>query len=103
MNYTPSGAPGQVDLQRDLMERAWAKDDIATWDLNRFRGVLCSAARAWIQADCEQGVHATGGPSACESVLTEVTGILKDVTQAFDETGDELDYEEVEAVGDILN
>ena len=102
MNYTPSGAPGNVDLQRDLMERAWAKDDIATWDLNRFRGVLCRAASAWIQYD--QGIVAVcyASNGFCEAVLTEITGILKDITQAFDETGDELDYEEVEAVGDIL-
>lgn len=102
VNYTPSGAPGQVDIQKDLMERAWAQDDIATWDLNRFRGVLCKATAAWVKFD--QEVIATSGAAngQCETILSEMTGILKDLTQVFEETGDELDYEEVEAVGDIL-
>lgn len=99
VNYTPSGAPGPLDIDRELLDRAWAKDDITTWDLNRFRSVLCTAIREWL------AVAQSADSSlrhACELNLSEVAGVLKDITQAFDEINDELDYEEVEAVGEVL-
>ncbi|THG96186.1 hypothetical protein EW026_g5597 [Hermanssonia centrifuga] len=92
----------QIVIERDLLERAWAKDDAATWDLNRFRSVLCRAVRQWIEFDQTGSAMCSTANHPCEMILTEITGILKDITQAFDETGDELDYEEVEAIGDIL-
>lgn len=106
MNYTPSGAPGGFDIPRDLMERAWAKEsDLSTWDLNRFRSVLCRCIQSWIK-DCQEssdGSSSNPAIHATEVILNEIAGMLKDITQAFDETGDELDYEEIEAVGDVLH
>ncbi|GJE99374.1 hypothetical protein PsYK624_156280 [Phanerochaete sordida] len=100
VNYTPSGAPGSLEIDRELLDRAWAKDDITTWDLNRFRSVLCVSIREWLTI-----VQTVDEPlrHPCEQILSEIAGILKDITQAFDEIGDELDYEEVEAVGDVLH
>lgn len=100
VSYTPSGAPGTLEIDRELLDRAWAKDDITTWDLNRFRSVLCVSIQEWlavVQTVDDNLRH------PCEQILSEVAGILKDITQAFDEIGDELDYEEVEAVGDVLH
>ncbi|EKM52633.1 uncharacterized protein PHACADRAFT_149460, partial [Phanerochaete carnosa HHB-10118-sp] len=100
VSYTPSGAPGTLEIDRELLDRAWAKDDITTWDLNRFRSVLCVSIREWliIAQTVDDSLR-----YPCEQILSEVAGILKDITQAFDEIGDELDYEEVEAVGDVLH
>lgn len=100
VSYTPSGAPGALEIDRELLDRAWAKDDITNWDLNRFRSVLCVAIREWLTVvqTVEDSLR-----HPCEQILSEVAGILKDITQAFDEIGDELDYEEVEAVGDVLH
>lgn len=100
MNYTPSGAPNPPEIDRGLLDRAWAKDDITTWDLNRFRSVLCTAIKEWLTVaqNVEHDLRAS-----CELILSEVAGILKDITQAFDGINDELDYEEVEAVGEVLH
>ncbi|KAI0687610.1 hypothetical protein BC835DRAFT_1419805 [Cytidiella melzeri] len=104
MNYTPSGAPGAFDLPRDLLERAWAKEgDLSTWDLNRFRSVLCSCIKSWVESQTTPDPSSSQSTShVAEVILTEIAGMLKDITQASDETGDELDYEEIEAVGDVL-
>lgn len=100
MESTHSGAPTHIDLERGLMERAWAKDDTATWDLIRFRSVLCRAVKAWTEKDCE--ANAVG--AAKEAVLNEVASLLKDVLQTLDQRGDdgEVDDEEVSAFGDVL-
>jgi tuberous sclerosis 2 len=100
VSYTPSGAPGSLEIDRELMDRAWAKEDITTWDLNRFRLVLCDSIQNWLDV---AGSIETALRQPCELILSEVAGILKDTTQAFDEIGDELDYEEVEAVGEVLH
>ncbi|GBE87114.1 predicted protein [Sparassis crispa] len=100
MQYTPAGVPSQVDLERGLMELAWAKDEAVSWDLIRVRSVLCRATRAWIEKDHEADI--VGAPK--EMVLYEIASILKDTVQALDERGEgeEVDDEEVSAVGDIL-
>lgn len=100
VNYTPSGAPGPLEIDRELLDRAWAKEDITTWDLNRFRSVLCNAIQEWLTM--AQKVEANQR-YPCEQILSEIAGILKDIIQAFDEIGDELDYEEVESVGEVLS
>lgn len=99
MNYMPSGAPGPLSIHQDLLERAWAKDDLTSWNLQRFRGVLCRSIEEWIGMFRSGDTHLR---HSCERMLNEIAGILKDITQAFDEIGDELDYEEVDAVGEVL-
>lgn len=98
----PSGAPGAFDIPPDLLERAWAKEaDLSTWDLNRFRGVLCRSIKSWVESQTKDS-SSISSSAQVEVILNEIAGMLKDITQAFDETGDELDYEEVEAVGNVL-
>lgn len=101
MDYTPAGVPTRLDLEREFVARAWSQDEVALWDLLKFRGVLCRAIKAWVELP-EEGE----GPStvAREQVLTEAANIVKDVVQTLDARDDdeEVDDEEVSAVGDIL-
>ncbi|TFK69798.1 hypothetical protein BDN72DRAFT_796169 [Pluteus cervinus] len=58
MAYSPSGAPGHMDVERDIMERVWPRDDfVATsgfgtgtsgWDAARLGKVLAESAEAWV-------------------------------------------------------
>ena len=99
LNYTPSGAPGSLAIDREVLEHAWARDDTTSWDLNRFRRVLCEAIEKWL------AVARDADPTlrfSSELILSEVAGILKDITQALDEVDEELDYEQIEAVGEVL-
>ncbi|KAA1475708.1 hypothetical protein DENSPDRAFT_826364 [Dentipellis sp. KUC8613] len=98
--YTPSGAPGNMDLEHELMERAWAKDEVTRGDLVKVGRILRRAAEAWIST--AGGQDTSGGPR--EEVLLEVAGVLKDVLQEYDEQGDRDDVEEEEThiIGEIL-
>ncbi|TFY57027.1 hypothetical protein EVJ58_g7277 [Rhodofomes roseus] len=102
--YTHAGAPTRMDLEHRFVARAWSQDEVASWDLLKFRSVLCRAIKAWVdvpdEAEAEQGVLM----AAREQVLTEAANIVKDVVQTLDERDDdeEVDDEEVDAVGDIL-
>ncbi|KAI0742732.1 hypothetical protein C8Q80DRAFT_1273348 [Daedaleopsis nitida] len=102
MEYSPAGVPTQIALERGLMERAWAKDEGAEWDLVRFANVLARATQAWIAQELE--IHPLETVLTREAVLNEIAGVVKDVTQAIDERGEneEVDDEEIEAVGRIM-
>ncbi|KAL4245638.1 hypothetical protein ABKN59_010788 [Abortiporus biennis] len=103
MTYTPSGAPGQLDLEDGLMEKAWAKDDVAIWGLNRFCSVLCRSVTSWLATPCD-GLQNSEYIIA-DGILNEIAAILTDFVHAFDEImaeGDDLDYEEADAFGRIL-
>ena len=101
MDYTPAGVPTRLDLEREAMARAWSQDEVASWDLLKFRGVLCRAIKAWVELpEDSEGLSTV----AREQVLTEAASIVKDVVQTLDIRDDEeeVDDEEVNAVGDIL-
>lgn len=102
VEYSPAGAPTHLNLERELMKRAWSKDDSAPWDLIRFRTVLCRAVRAWADKEQDGRDEVTSMPK--ELVLDEIAAILKDVVQALDQKGEseETEDEEISAVGDIL-
>lgn len=97
VGYSHSGAPGHMDVERDLMERAWPKEDftmVAGWDATKFGRVLAKSVEAWVKSD-----------KGTESVLEEVAGTLRDILQeldARDEEGATLDEEEASAVGETL-
>lgn len=94
--YTPAGVPSRIDLERNFLEHAWPKDDAASWDLIKARSLLCRAVKAWVEKEPAE-------PSK-EAVLSEVAGILKDVIQTLDQrsSDEEVDDEEVSAVGDVM-
>lgn len=101
VEYSPAGVPTHLTIERELMERAWAQDERAAWDLVRFTNVLSRATRAWIEVEQEDSPLEVS--SAKEAILQEIAAIVKDVVQAIDQRGEgeEVDDEEVEAVGRI--
>lgn len=93
--YTPSGAPSHMDLEKDLMERAWSKDDLSGWDLLKLGRMLCKSIEAWAK-------RASAGPDEAirvdrDRILDEAAGTLKDIFQEFDEREDGVDMDEEEA------
>ncbi|THH31383.1 hypothetical protein EUX98_g2811 [Antrodiella citrinella] len=99
--YTASGAPVGIDLQHDLMERAWSKDDVAVWGLPRFRIALCNACKTWMSiTDDRVGPYT----NTLEVILNEMAGVVMDMTNAIEEAsdGEDPDEDDVEAVKDIL-
>ncbi|KAI0049715.1 hypothetical protein FA95DRAFT_1581610 [Auriscalpium vulgare] len=103
-NYTPSGAPGGVDLDKGLFERAWPKEEVTKGDLGRVGHVLFRAAEAWVSVTPETFEGASTDLLRREDVLLEIGGVLKDVFQEYDARGDngDIDEEEKNVVGEIL-
>ncbi|KAI0351601.1 hypothetical protein OH77DRAFT_1429423 [Trametes cingulata] len=102
VDYSPAGVPSHIAVEKGLMERAWAPDESASWDLTRFANVLARAAKAWIAQGQETTPNVIAAPK--EAVLYEIASIVKDVMQAMDKGGDDedVDDEEVVAIGRIL-
>ena len=100
--YSPSGAPGSLNLEHGLIERAWAKDEFTRGDLGKVGRMLRKAAEAWVTVQLEDG----GADSEREEVLLEIVGALRDIFQEYDERADSYDVEvaedETNVVGDTL-
>jgi tuberous sclerosis protein 2 len=102
-SYTQSGAPGGINLEQGLIERAWAKDEFTRGDLGKVGRMLRKAADAWVSVQPE----AEGGSDAeREEVLLEIAGALRDIFQEYDERADSSDVEvgedETNVVGETL-
>ncbi|KAH7924437.1 hypothetical protein BV22DRAFT_1195912 [Leucogyrophana mollusca] len=95
VSYTSSGAPGQMDLEKELMERAWSKDDISGWDHARLGRLLCKSVEAWVKF----GVSEPGEEYDMERdrMMDEAAGTLKDIFQEFDDREDSVDMNDEEA------
>ncbi|KAG9217950.1 hypothetical protein CCMSSC00406_0008591 [Pleurotus cornucopiae] len=114
-SYTVSGAPAQMEVvERELIERAWAKDDLGGWDAGRLGTVLAQGVEAWIKFELPPGLNGEepseeamdGFRSGREKILDEAAGTLKDVFQELDARDEEdaaLDEEEASAVGATLS
>ncbi|KAI0319952.1 hypothetical protein OF83DRAFT_1169744 [Amylostereum chailletii] len=103
-NYTPSGAPGGMDLENSLMERAWAKDEVTRGDLGKVGRIFRRAAEAWVALSPED--YQGGDIGEREEVLMEIAGVLKDVFQEYDarqETDEDVDDDEGNVIGEILS
>lgn len=103
VNYTPSGAPGHMNLERDLMERAWPKDDIPGWDADRLGRTISRSVKAWVNW-VYHSMDSEDLPMGKENILDEAAGTLQDVFQEFDmrDDGDSMDDEEASAIGETL-
>jgi len=104
VNYGPSGAPGHIDMERDVMERAWPKDDVQGWDTDRLGNTICRSVEAWanlVNLDLIDNDELNIGR---EKILDEVAGMLKDVFQELDMRDDDtlMDDEAASAVGEAL-
>ena len=120
VGYSPSGAPGHLDLERDLMERAWPKEDYTSsavglggngWDAGRLGKVLTKSVEAWVEwqwiIDGERDWDKERASK--EDILEEAAGVLKDIWQELDARGEDdsgdsgsLDEEEACVVGETL-
>jgi hypothetical protein len=110
VGYSHSGAPGHMDLERDLMERAWPNTEAGIgqsgWEAGRLGHALSTSAREWIEFSVSCGEDGDWQlRDGLERVLDEVAGTLKDVLQevdARDEDNASLTKEEAVAVGQTL-
>lgn len=104
VSYTPSGAPGHMDLGRDLMERAWPKDEVPGWDADRLGRTISMSVEAWVNWVNFYPVDGDELNIGREKILDEAAGTLKDVFQELDMREDDatLDDEEANAVGQTL-
>ncbi|KAK0463126.1 uncharacterized protein EV420DRAFT_1522991 [Desarmillaria tabescens] len=101
LSYSHTGAPGNMDIEKDLLERAWPKDDVALngWDASRVGRAMAGSVESWIGCDL-QGLEV-----GKEKVLAEAAGTLKDVLQELDERdpgSGSFEEEEANAVGETL-
>jgi tuberous sclerosis protein 2 len=121
VGYSASGAPGHLDLERDLMERAWPKEDYTSsalssggsgWDAGRLGKVLAQSVEAWVEwqwvIDGERVWEKERDSK--EDILEEAAGVLKDIWQELDARGEDdngdtggLDEEEACVVGETLH
>ena len=119
--YSHSGDPGHLELEVDLMAKAWPKDDYSShsagigsngWEAGSLGRALAQSVGAWVDYNLE-----VTAPSKLESqhmsalenerqgkdeILEEIAGLLKDILQELDvrlEENGTLDDEEAEVVG----
>lgn len=118
-SYSYSGAPGHMDINNDLLERAWPKEDpFATsggiggpgWDTQRLGMTLAASVESWIDFHFDDASLSTQAARTAfqvkehrgqEDILEEVSGILKDILNELDTMVEErtvLDEEEATAV-----
>lgn len=119
--YSPSGAPGHIELQKEWMEKAWPKEDFGPssvgfggngWDAARMGKALADSVGAWIlyqfpdfdsfKTDEERRMELDEVRQGKEEILIEAAGILKDILQELDTRGDEraqLDEDEARVIG----
>ena len=112
IGYSHSGAPGHMELQIELMERAWPADDFGSvsgngWDAGRMGHALADSVGAWIGhqfRDTPEERHAVWEKEreGKDEILEEAAGVLKDILTELDlrdDDGGAMDEEEAEAVG----
>ncbi|KAG1807772.1 uncharacterized protein BJ212DRAFT_1436787 [Suillus subaureus] len=102
VSYPTTGAPGHKDLEKDLMERAWSKDDISGWDHTRLGRLLGKSVEAWVNfmpADNREDYDMEK-----DKIMDEAACTMRDIFQEFDEREDGVDMDDEEAcvAGTIL-
>ncbi|TFK37653.1 hypothetical protein BDQ12DRAFT_724108 [Crucibulum laeve] len=123
IGYSHAGAPSHMEMEADLMEKAWPKEDYTSssgvgingngWDAGRLGKVLASSVEAWVDwtsngiADIETENEWLQNKQRedKEKIMEEAAGILKDILQELDAREDErasLDEEEAGVVGETL-
>ncbi|KAI6118094.1 hypothetical protein F5141DRAFT_1187146 [Pisolithus sp. B1] len=95
VSYSPSGAPSQIDLERDLMERAWSKDELSGWDLLKLERMLSKSVEAWARRAASEQLAVLVDER--DRILDEAAGTLKDIFQELDQRDDRVEWDEEEA------
>lgn len=131
VSYSYTGAPSHLELEQELMEKAWPRDDYLPnadigigsvangWDPRRVGTAVSESVCAWIDWIGE-GPHTPGiGPTdkdafrenwdrernQVDKILEEAAGMLKDLLQEADSREEDnpcLNDEEAAFVGGIL-
>ena len=110
-----SEAPGHMELEVDLMEKAWPKDDYSShsagigsngWEAGSLGRALAQSVGAWVDYNLEvqtSSKHALEKErQGKDEILEEIAGLLKDILQELDvrlEVNGTMDDEEAEVVG----
>lgn len=95
VSYPTAGVPGNKDLEKDLMERAWSKDDISGWDHTRLGRLLCKSVEAWVKftpVDNREDYDMEK-----DKIMDEAACTMRDIFQEFDEREDGVDMDDEEA------
>ena len=119
--YSHSGASGHMELEVDLMAKAWPKDDYSSpsagigsngWEAGSLGRALTQSVGAWV--DYNLDVTTSSKPESKQmfaleneiqgkdEILEEIAGLLKDILQELDvrlEENGTMDEEEAEVVG----
>lgn len=107
-NYSHSGAFGPMDVGKDLMERAWPKDDMGTsgWEAGRLGKFMAGSIEAWVDFGYgDLGEEWAWVGEGKERILEEAAGTLRDILHELDSRDDEivsLEDDEAIAVGESL-
>ncbi|KAF8154068.1 hypothetical protein B0H34DRAFT_75597 [Crassisporium funariophilum] len=119
IGYSHSGAPGHMELEVDLMEKAWPKDDYTSasvgiggngWEAGRLGRALADSVGAWVQYHLEDITNSKPEKWSTwekevegkDEILEEAAGVLKDILQELDLRDDDIgimDEEEAGVVG----
>lgn len=120
IGYSHSGAPGHMEIQKEMMEKAWPKDDYMSnyigvgdngWDAGNLGRRLAESVGAWVdyrfddgalRAEADQRSAWEKTQQGKEEILEEAAGVLKDILQELDLRDDEraaLDEEEAGVIG----
>lgn len=83
-SYSQAGAPSHMDLARDLMERAWPKEEAPSWDSERLGRSVHRSVEEWVNWVNYHPLSGEDFNTAREKILEEVAGIVKDVFQELD-------------------
>ncbi|KAG6820388.1 hypothetical protein H0H93_001158 [Arthromyces matolae] len=115
IGYSHSGAPGHLNLERDLMERAWSSEEYGPggsgtgftgWDAGRLGRVLAQSIAAWVACPLDGAADSEKAREVKEDILEEAAGVPYDIWQAMDLRGEDerpgLDEEEACVVGETL-
>lgn len=111
--YSHSGAPGHMELQNEMMEKVWPKDDYLSnsigmgdngWDAGNLGQKLADSVGAWVgyETDSEKGAGWERIQQGRDEILEEAAGVLKDILQELDlrdEDRGTLDTEEAGVIG----
>ena len=119
--YSHSVAPGQMELEVDLMAKAWPKDDFSFqpagigsngWEAGSLGRALAQSVGAWVDYNLEittsfkpesqQMFALENERQGKDEILEEIAGLLKDILQELDvrlEENGTMDDEEAEVVG----
>jgi len=122
LGYSHSGAPGHMELQSDLMESAWPRDENMYtagsvgignngWDAGRLGRTLAESVGAWVEyhfddsdirSEAEKRQLWEKEREGKDEILEEAAGVLKDILQELDLKDDDnrtIDDEEAGVVG----